>query len=935
MGIDYTEYKPLKTTINSMPSNPSAGAWVDVSVFKQPHPNQVRRDNLMKLGSGTTDPVIDRIQTRNAEQIVRSTDTSVLQSALNNVGTSKYTREAAVSELERRGIKPSTPSNTTTAPNQRSGGAIPSFPTTQSVANDMVQATNKYSPIRGGVALAAPTILGAALDRFVLNPLADAISKPIADALRRSARDDLKARGIADLDAADAALANAQKKLDNAIKQREGRLADEGKINNYAPPITQPAPFTGGQSQGVRYQVAFQVWATDSNGIETIRDGTNAKLPNGDWNFYVNATGKILGIQIVATATTLAAFLITSNGNIGLWGTAIGTNQVSARALILEVRREDRQPDTGGDLPAQIIDPSPDKSEPRKLPDKEEWLYGDINIKVGGSVQDIGDTNWKAQTAPFNPLPQADDRTVEPAPSGSSDDNRAKLKVKSGSQFPQVATQFAEPPKPLPFLTNLTKPSFTAKPFVAGVSNPSERFEPVDVKTGLTRKQQEEQWVAANQAIQDRAKEGEKAAAANDALKIKEQLANLSDIPNPANGGISPRQQATQAYLNSIKGDAVKEAAFREAVAPTKPQNTTPTTPISTTTPTTTDNNVGQTLGAIAAVTGLVTALKIGSDAFVNASLPKINNIEQNTTPTAQQTNAKQGVCDAMQPNQCGYEGVKAATTDATAPIKADSSNLLQNVGALASLVDATSNKLDGVKTFLEKAARAARLDKVYNLLTFLTVIHNASMLSNSVATTLMDSLSLGLATFGIKDENESPIDIQQIINKSVEDTVKGVIGTANYNTLSERWKSAVRVYQAGANMLYQVRSLWDSARSLNELTGANVGRIGNALRRDGVVAENAYPAMPDNPMMVNSAMTRLQNLEEAASHLSSITSETYGITETVAQIKKDQDDFKKLVKESPITNGTPNDAQKAKDDAAKSASVSPSISTTDLVKPD
>lgn len=322
------------------------------------------------------------------------------------------------------------------------------------------------------------------------------------------------------------------------------------------------------------------------------------------------------------------------------------------------------------------------------------------------------------------------------------------------------------------------------------------------------------------------------------------------------------------------------------------------------------DNNTALILGAIASATTTTTGL--------------LNQINSQTSPEAQRQNSKNGACDALNSPSC-TKGVEDRIKD---PI-------LQNVGAVASIVDATSNKLDGVKDFLEKVARSAKLDKVYNLLTFITVIHNAQMLSSSLATTLMDSLSLGLATFGVKDENESPIDIQQIINKSVEDAVKSVIGTANYNTISERWKGAVRVYQAGANILYQVRSLWDSAKSLNELTGANVGRIGNALRRDGVVSENAYPAMPDSPLMVNSAMNRLQNLEEAASHLSSITSEAYGITETVAQIKKDQEDFKKLVKESPITNGTANDAQKAKDDAAKIASISPSISTTDLVKPD
>jgi len=295
-----------------------------------------------------------------------------------------------------------------------------------------------------------------------------------------------------------------------------------------------------------------------------------------------------------------------------------------------------------------------------------------------------------------------------------------------------------------------------------------------------------------------------------------------------------------------------------------------------------------------------------------------------------------------MQPDQCGFEGVQAATAPIAAGVTANAGLLAQILAAIANLASTISNlfsnvvgKLDLIKEFLEKVARAARLDKVYNLLTFITVVHNASMLSNSLATTLMDTLSLGLATIGIKDENESPIDIQSTINKTVENTVKGIIGTENYTTLSTRWAAAVRVYQAAANIMYQVRSLWDSAKSIAELTGANVGKLANALRRDGVVSENAYPAMADNPMMVNAAMTKLQNLDEAASHLNSITSETYGVTETVAQIKKDQDDFKKLVKESTTAIPIVNDQQKAKDDAAKIASVSPAISNPDLVKPD
>ena len=414
---------------------------------------------------------------------------------------------------------------------------------------------------------------------------------------------------------------------------------------------------------------------------------------------------------------------------------------------------------------------------------------------------------------------------------------------------------------------------------------------------------------------------------------------------------------ATQTYANGMTNadyerlakQTVKTGPTNSETSPSQNKNplTDPLNPPKTDKPQTTPNTPSAPdLGNIAlGLTGL--GLTLGAIATGIDYLKNLNNqINNQTTPTAQKANVADGVCQSMQPNQCGYAGVKAATTAATNPIKeqaiANAGLLVQILAAIANLASTIANlfsnvvgKLDGIKTFLEKVASAAKLDKIYNVLTFITVIHNAQILSSSLAVTLMDTLSLGLATCGIKDENDSPIDIQSIINKSVEDKVKEIVGVANYTTLSDRWKAAVRVYQAAANITYQVRSLWDSAKSLAELTGANVGKIGNALRRDGVVSENAYGAMADNPMMVNSPMTKLQNLDEAASHMNSIASEGYGMTETVAQIKKDQDDFKKLVKEG-TSSTTPivNDQQKAKDDAAKIASVSPSISTTDLSKP-
>lgn len=305
--------------------------------------------------------------------------------------------------------------------------------------------------------------------------------------------------------------------------------------------------------------------------------------------------------------------------------------------------------------------------------------------------------------------------------------------------------------------------------------------------------------------------------------------------------------------------------------------------------------------------------------------------IYSQTTPDAQRNNSKNGSCDALQSPSC-TKGVEDRIKN---PLSNQIGNVASTVDLAKNVIDDTSTKVSGIRTFLEKVARSAKLDKVYNFLTFITVVHNAQMLSSSLSTTLMDALSLGLATFNIKDENEAPIDIQSIVNKSVEDTVKSIVGEANYNAISERWKKAMTVYRASMNMLYQVRSLWDSTRSLNEMTGANVGQLMNALRKDGVVSENAYPAKSESPQMVNSFMTRLENLDEAASVLQGITSETSSMVETVAQLNKDRQDFEKLVKESPKKAGVENDAAKAQNDAEKTASVSPAIPNTALSKPD
>ena len=684
-----------------------------------------------------------------------------------------------------------------------------------------------------------------------------------------------------------------------------GYSEDAGRVDSY--PLPNPPPFKGGQSPAILYKVSYGYIRYDGATITSES---------------INAYGAISYSNGIITYASVNGNTYTPNaGNFNIYSRNLKSG---TQPWLISIVRLDGLTDTGGDPPPLIPNQAP--SAPPIYPPANEWLYGDVNVKVGGvsdapkiGLPDLGTVTPMAQTSPPDNQP-----TVE---------NPAIAQSAGFTSVPS-SPQTTSPQAISPQVTDFSKPVFLN---LIPEDSRSESQKSFDAKVADFQKNY------LKGAIFDPST-GQRIEGDPLANFQKNYLKGATFDPstgqridnNPIFPAIAPN--TSQIYQSGSQ------------VTPTTSTNTT-TTPIANTTPNTkpVSNDTQNVLLGLAGLAATVTALKIGSDLLVNASLsntPKIDQIAANTTPVAQQTNAKQGVCDAMQPQQCGYEGVKQATTEATNPIKdqtvANAGLLGQVLAAIANLASTIATlfsnvvgKLDGIKTFLEKVASAAKLDKIYNLLTFITVVHNAQMLSTSLATTLMDTLSLGLATFGIKDENDSPIDIQQIINKSTEDTVKSIIGAENYTTLSDRWKKAVRVYQAAANITYQVRSLWDSAKSLAELTGANVGKIGNALRRDGVVSENAYGAMADNPLMVNSAMTKLQNLEEAASHLNAITSETYGITETVTQIKKDQDDFKKLAKEGTSSlNPIVNDQQKAKDDAAKIASVSPSISTTDLSKP-
>ena len=70
---------------------------------------------------------------------------------------------------------------------------------------------------------------------------------------------------------------------------------------------------------------------------------------------------------------------------------------------------------------------------------------------------------------------------------------------------------------------------------------------------------------------------------------------------------------------------------------------------------------------------------------------------------------------------------------------------------------------------------------------------------------------------------------------------LSGLLGDAKYAEITAKTAKANRIYQASINLLDTTYSLFDSARTVAELTGEYTGKIGNALRESGAVYEDAY----------------------------------------------------------------------------------------------
>ncbi|MEL6605354.1 MAG: hypothetical protein AAFP20_19245 [Cyanobacteria bacterium J06614_10] len=252
--------------------------------------------------------------------------------------------------------------------------------------------------------------------------------------------------------------------------------------------------------------------------------------------------------------------------------------------------------------------------------------------------------------------------------------------------------------------------------------------------------------------------------------------------------------------------------------------------------------------------------------------------------------------------------------------------------------------RLQQMQGFAETAWEATRLNKLINLLTLISVIHNAGMLSRDLGETIGDLTSNMLATVGIKDEKGSPLDINQLVGTSVENFVKSVVGEQVYENTSQAWLKSSRIVSAASQIAYTVRSINDTSKDVLEWTAENTGKIGNALKRWGVVGERAYPWMSERVKAQDTYRRKferftqgLESLEDTASSLSQVTGNVREIGEEFNELQEQRQAFRDLVSTTPPAD-TPTAAPESAPVAteatdAATASQSADVAITDAQK--
>ena len=268
---------------------------------------------------------------------------------------------------------------------------------------------------------------------------------------------------------------------------------------------------------------------------------------------------------------------------------------------------------------------------------------------------------------------------------------------------------------------------------------------------------------------------------------------------------------------------------------------------------------------------------------------------------------AAAGTCRTAQPGGCLGNRFDTLQNGQNNLINRLNLGLQAGQGALLAAINNTVNTVNsklgaqvtgGLSGKLTRMSNWLQLDRVWNMLTYAAVLHNAWMLSSSFGQTLLSATSSFLAAVGITDEDGGAIDVGALIGKQIKEVAESIFGTGAVSQFETQYKKYMRVYQAAANIVSTLSSIGYSILSVLEIVGSRVSKIGNALRWFGVVSDRAYSSMNEVDNFQNPFFNRIIRMEEAASSIDTVSSEVVNVRQQSVDLKNQKKALDEAIKD-------------------------------------
>ena len=335
-------------------------------------------------------------------------------------------------------------------------------------------------------------------------------------------------------------------------------------------------------------------------------------------------------------------------------------------------------------------------------------------------------------------------------------------------------------------------------------------------------------------------------------------------------------------------------------------------------------------------ILGILPFIPARAAAAIRPDIPTIPQIEQA---------AATGTCRTTQPGGCMNRALNDNAANITNNNNTNAANILDavNTGANAALLAGQETILQrlgnqlpgGIGGKLSRFADWMHLDRVLNILILAATVHNALMLSNDIGQTLLGAINNLLTLIGLKKEDGSGFDLGSVISGSIENLIKNAIGDDNYSELKEAWAKSNRIYQATTNVVNSFLNLSQTILQASELIASYTGKIGNALKKGGVILESAYGWMNPQPKF-NRVTQTLESLQNGANTIQMVTQVPLDVANAVTESTAAATEFVKAVKEDnkPINKGASipePDELKAKETQSKTDSQPFSFDFSDL----